>query len=544
MAHSILFIPLIIFWCIPGGHFETMTYTSKKQSDSSIDPTKMMRQAKVVLHPPKNLTFFLVTSSEAVIGWLPPNVYTSHNVNTTLIDPLFNSTMVWLNHTYPQIQTESPNSATQPDPQPNQTETPAEISNSAHDDDSKAPFTPSNRREKACQSLEFFANYTVGVNVSEEALKDYLPHLITLKEMFIPQNVTADVINKDIVPFAQGCVREYRVFYHDNKTENASVVVVKASERPEVHLKSLQSGTTYSIYVTAVFFSNTSLHSATAHFTTASVPDPTKAILCECDWDGTNMKDRVCKRNLTQPCDCREGYQGRFCELCAPGYYRTAPYFPCHRCPCANHATRDNSCYFREGFLTCSQCEVGYTGNICHMCAYGYYRHHRFCVPCNCNTNHNTSRPFMCDVITGACHCSYNTSGMNCELCRTGYSGDALHLKNCAPEGSGQGVFQVLSQGMIAAICVGVVLLLSFLVGCVIYWRMSKNPPKRPFWTVELKDDHEGVNFNTVPNDDFQIVDPKMTMDDMEFYEKQGGSAQSRGGGSAGQKYARLQENV
>ena len=67
-------------------------------------------------------------------------------------------------------------------------------------------------------------------------------------------------------------------------------------------------------------------------------------------------------------------------------------------------------------------------------------------------------------------------------------------------------VFKVLPQGVIAGICVGAILLISFIVGCVIYWRMSMHPPKRPFWTVELKNDHEGVNFNTVPNDDFQVL--------------------------------------
>ena len=33
-------------------------------------------------------------------------------------------------------------------------------------------------------------------------------------------------------------------------------------------------------------------------------------------------------------------------------------------------------------------------------------------------------------------------------------------------------------------------------------------------------------------------------MDDMEFYEQQGGAAQSHSGGADGKKYARLQEHV
>ena len=69
---------------------------------------------------------------------------------------------------------------------------------------------------------------------------------------------------------------------------------------------------------------------------------------CMCDWHGTLRRSKECDKNISQPCSCRPAYQGQFCERCAPGYYRTAPYFPCHRCPCAHHATRDAACKFGE----------------------------------------------------------------------------------------------------------------------------------------------------------------------------------------------------
>ena len=69
---------------------------------------------------------------------------------------------------------------------------------------------------------------------------------------------------------------------------------------------------------------------------------------CMCDWHGTLRRSKECDKNISQPCSCRPAYQGQFCERCAPGYYRTAPYFPCHRCPCAHHATRDAACEFGE----------------------------------------------------------------------------------------------------------------------------------------------------------------------------------------------------
>ena len=37
--------------------------------------------------------------------------------------------------------------------------------------------------------------------------------------------------------------------------------------------------------------------------------------------------------------------------------------------------------------------------------------------------------------FSGACHCMFNASGMNCEMCHMGYVGDAIHFKNCTLEG-------------------------------------------------------------------------------------------------------------
>lgn len=81
-----------------------------------------------------------------------------------------------------------------------------------------------------------------------------------------------------------------------------------------------------------------------------------------------------------------------------------------------------------------------------------------------------------------------------------------------------------------------VILALSALVGCVVYRKWRNFPIARPFWTVELKDDHEGVNFSNIPEDDFTHRE----MEDLEFYKDQGGQRNKKGE----QKYAPLHETT
>lgn len=178
---------------------------------------KISISAKVVLHPPKNITFFLVTSNEAVIGWLPPKIYKMHDVNTSLVDPPFNETMIWLNHTYPLWEPSGDGAQSGPVHVENSTMGETENGTDIDSGVTKAPLLEISH-EELCHSLDYFVNYTVDINTTEDALKDYLPHLITMKDVFKAENVTADTMNKQIVPFSQGCVREYHVFYRDNQS--------------------------------------------------------------------------------------------------------------------------------------------------------------------------------------------------------------------------------------------------------------------------------------------------------------------------------------
>ncbi|KAF7654077.1 hypothetical protein LDENG_00074820, partial [Lucifuga dentata] len=89
-------------------------------------------------------------------------------------------------------------------------------------------------------------------------------------------------------------------------------------------------------------------------------------------------------------------------------------------------------------------CPLGYAGLSCQECTPGYFRqplselssqsqrslYMRPCVICRCN-NHSKS----CDTETGECQrCQHHTSGRSCELCVTGYYGNASgSVGDCLP---------------------------------------------------------------------------------------------------------------
>ena len=202
-----------------------------------------------------------------------------------------------------------------------------------------------------------------------------------------------------------------------------------------------------------------------------------RCIPCNC-----NGHSEVCDVN-TGRCICRDNTVGDNCERCAPGYYgyaRAGTPDDCQQCPCPN----DGECVeLLSGDVACINCEVGYTGNRCDMCADGYYgdptgRHgaRRPCLSCDCNHNIDPNAVANCNGTTGEClKCIYNTDGWNCDACLPGYYGDALSIPkgnckacNCHSMGSlstgrddgviecdanGQCPCQVRVEGMMCDMC-------------------------------------------------------------------------------------------
>lgn len=73
-----------------------------------------------------------------------------------------------------------------------------------------------------------------------------------------------------------------------------------------------------------------------------------------------------------------------------------------------------------------------FIGSRCNMCDENYYGNPEVpggsCRECNCNNNVDVLKPGNCDPSTGKCmQCLFNTEGNNCEVCKVGYYGDAIH---------------------------------------------------------------------------------------------------------------------
>lgn len=143
------------------------------------------------------------------------------------------------------------------------------------------------------------------------------------------------------------------------------------------------------------------------------------------------------------PQDCKDGTRGDHCEYCEQGYYGNATVgtpSDCLICACPLPVTSNNfatGCEVDDaGEKISCDCTPGYWGARCESCAAGYYGEPDveggFCQPCQCSGNIDTNAIDSCDSVTGEClHCLNNTYGEICHLCAPGYFGDAVERKDC-----------------------------------------------------------------------------------------------------------------
>lgn len=327
-----------------------------------------------------------------------------------------------------------------------------------------------------------------------------------------------DFYGKNRVPFHFAKLFKYVVSYKKFTDTNWTNVTVSASSTYH-KLENLATSTLYMFMISAVYITNTTMSSGSVNVSTGKL---SAASNCQCDTAGTVNGTRECNMSVTMMplCTCKPHYGGLFCEMCQNNFYRTGPTLPCHPCPCSNISST-GSCHFMEGYLHCTVCREGYSGNLCHRCANGYYRDpkllHQQCQ--KCRGCYGISPTLICDPYTGTClNCHFNTTGEKCDRCLDGFEGDPPNNISCTPISARQSSqLKSLPQPAVIAICViAVIVLLSGIITVVVYRRMHNFPVIRPFWTVEFQEDHDKVNFSAVPADDFD-----QSQVDQNFYDTQ-----------------------
>ena len=129
-------------------------------------------------------------------------------------------------------------------------------------------------------------------------------------------------------------------------------------------------------------------------------------------------------------CNCNPGYTGAYCDSCDAGYHLDAA-GACvvdESCitddPCVN-----GSCDDTGGVISC-ECDDGYTGDDCDVCAPGWHDDgggtcvlDETCLPSSCSG----AAAGSCDDATGVVECSCNPGygGDYCDSCDAGYHLDA-----------------------------------------------------------------------------------------------------------------------
>lgn len=174
---------------------------------------------RVVLHPPTNISILSVGPTEAFIAWSPPEIYTPHDVNTSLFDPPDNesNSLDWLPTPVPSAPGNSSKL---------ESNTALPMNASLGDLVTDLPTSTKYLDLEICQPLKYFANYTVDFNHSEEVMESGIPQFITLHDIYRKEldNLTNNQ-NDVVVPFGQGCVKEYIVNYYYNQSSKYLLLI-------------------------------------------------------------------------------------------------------------------------------------------------------------------------------------------------------------------------------------------------------------------------------------------------------------------------------
>ena len=170
-------------------------------------------------------------------------------------------------------------------------------------------------------------------------------------------------------------------------------------------------------------------------------------IQCNCFGNSSQLS---CDPNTGECVMCPPSTTGASCESCVPGYYGSpSDGINCLPCTCPGQSSGSFSpiCeLIPPAFLPthtppgedleCTNCSQGHEGMRCEFCQQNYYGdpvNYIGCIPCDCNGNIALEEPGNCDNVSGVClRCVGNTAGESCQVCATGFYGDAIQAKNCS----------------------------------------------------------------------------------------------------------------
>ncbi|XP_031778282.1 basement membrane-specific heparan sulfate proteoglycan core protein isoform X4 [Nasonia vitripennis] len=125
-----------------------------------------------------------------------------------------------------------------------------------------------------------------------------------------------------------------------------------------------------------------------------------------------------------EKCSCPPGYQGLSCEDCAVGYTRAEEglYLGiCEPCKCNSHS---HQCDPETGI--CENCADHTTGDNCEICESGYEGNATRGTPYDCRVKSGSIIPCHCNPLgssssncsNGQCYCKKNVEGPECNRCR------------------------------------------------------------------------------------------------------------------------------
>ncbi|XP_025834691.1 laminin subunit beta-1-like, partial [Agrilus planipennis] len=164
---------------------------------------------------------------------------------------------------------------------------------------------------------------------------------------------------------------------------------------------------------------------------------------CErCDCNG---HADICDSRTGVCIDCKDHTEGHHCDYCKEGFYgdpRIGFDIPCRPCPCpgfkeAFHSFADRCILDSQTKDVVCECKEGYAGSKCDVCADNYYGNPEIpggsCQLCDCSNKIDPLVPGNCDPHTGKClRCLYDTTGDHCEICRDGFFRLSID-DNCQP---------------------------------------------------------------------------------------------------------------